>query len=919
MSKKLALLLSLSVGGVLAVTAWIPQPQPAAQQARLFAASTSPEAKAAKKRELDWAASARVANSSAGYNFDKAKELLAAGEFTKAADEAQHILTFIPYSTDGYEVMMDIAKANEDIEAELRWGKWLAWSFNASGNDKALEKISTRMFGLYPGWNQDEVTLGDWRTSTEKAIKAASKDKQYRLAGHLMNKLLDLNPSDKALNKAYDKLAKKAGTELSGGSFVSDKVRRKSAKWLAKNNAKHAEWDTRWEKKTDHYDVETTMDYAFFETVSAAMDEMNEFYRSVYDFKKKAKRVRLVVHRKRSDFDRFTQKLMGRPIESNSVGGYWVAGANTVAVFDRAGGDPNRTRADLWTTLFHEASHQFMSIKMRKSEAKELITPTWLDEGTASYFEGCIIKADGTILKNNIAVNRLRSWWFLEHSEKRKTLKELVAHIRNTGADENKTLSYEGVYYPYGWALAYFLLNYEEGDRRVSAAITPGEGIPTEHKNVRKAGRLVYRQPYLDYIEHFATEGNKDNDQFYPWEMAVKFFVDDVGDPDIPNWDAFENRWRTFTNSLYGEMLTGPEFADVLQARCRGYILAKDYERARVTAEQADDKRPFDAETYRLLAISNLGEGLEGDAIYWMVRHWESVWQAGNAEDALAAVEWLIENDGKEVVKFYITPTLDTLEQLRKDMELALEDEHPILATLFATHAMQAFQLEFPDILATAVEMSELAGQDLRVWEAAYDKDATSNRKDSTESGALMEVVKYSENGLAIFNPDGAASPGYERTDVSNLMFLKPPYSIRGELEFDGTAALIPIGIDRSGRANSRLVFVELDSGQIALRIQTLAYRVDSSRGDATLIETTVGGVRWDKTDTIRFECNVAIDGTGWYKINDYEPLEWPEEMNEHRVSGGFAVIPTEDTVVLFKKFDVRPNKAFWPVAPSDD
>jgi len=856
----------------------------------------------------------------AGLGFDKARELLAAGSIPEAKEEAEKVLTYVPYSAEGYQVMMDIARADDDVESQLRWGKWLVWSLTAAGDKDGLAEVTKRLDELYADWNQDELTLGAWREAVNKSAKKAGSKKQFRLAGHLMNKLLDLNPSDKQLNKDYDKLADKAGTELSGGAFVSDKVRRKSAKWLAKNNAKHSDWENRWSKKTKYYDVETNMNYAFFETLAAAMDQMNEFYRAVYDYKKKTKRVRLAVHRKRTDFDRFSMELLGRAIQSESVGGYWVSTLKTVAAFDRSMGDPDKTQDDLWNTLFHEASHQFMSILMDKNERRGLYTPAWLDEGTASYFEGCKIKADGTIVKNNVAERRLRSWFFLENSDRRKSLTDLIAHERNTGPDSTGTLSYEGVYYPYGWSLAYFLLNYEENDRRVYAPpITPGQGIPADYKSVRKAGRLVYRQPYLDYIEHFATVGNKENLREYPLDIAKKLFVDEVGDPDVPNWDAFEARWRKFTNALYGEMLAGPEFADVLQSRCRGYILAEDYERARVTAEQADDKRPFDAETYRLLAIANLGEGLKGDAVFWMFRHWESVWQAGLDEEVKVAEEWLVENGGKDILTTYIEPTKAALEQIKLDMENALSDGHPILSTLYATHAMQSFQLEFPELLETSAEMSEIAGMDLRVWQAAYDKGEASNRKDKTDDGSLVEVVRYDNDGLLLYNPAGWASPGYERTDVGNLMFLDPPYSIRGEVLVDGRGLIIPLGIDRSGSASCRIILLQDSDGSQEIELQTMAYRVDTVKGEASLRENTVYREMWRSTDPIRFEFHMDVDGKGWFKVNEDDPVELPEEFNLSRLTGGFALLPIDDTATLLTEFAVRPNKAFWPVSANED
>jgi hypothetical protein len=852
--------------------------------------------------------------------FDEGRSLISAGKLDEAKVSVTGGLSINPYSTEGYELMYDIAKKEASREEQLRWGKWLAWSYTASGNKKQFETLSEELAEIYVDWNTDSVILKEWQVSAEKAAKKAASGKQYRLAGHLLSKLLDINPQDKKLNKAWDKLADDAGNEVSGGAFVSDKVRRKSAKWLEKNNAYHSDWENRWQRKTKYYDINTNLDYEFFETVCAAMTQMNEFYRSVYDYgKKKAKHVTLQIGAKRSDFDRFSMTLLGRAIQSEAVGGYWVSTRSTVAAFDRSMGDPNKTKDDLWNTLFHEASHQFMSIKMAKNERRGIYTPAWLDEGTATYFEGCVITANGTILKNNVAEGRLRSWWYLEHMPGAgHTLEELIAHPRNTGP-LNGTLSYEGDFYPYGWALVYFLLNYEEGDRRVYAPpITPGQGIPSDYKAVRKAGRLVYRDPYLKYVEYFSKKGNVDNDQFMPLEIAKKLFVDEVNDPDVPNWEAFESRWRKFTNSLYGEMLSGPEFADVLQARSRGYILADDYERARVTAEQADDKRPFDAETFRLLAEANLGEGLDGDALFWMFRHWETVWEAGDEEATATAEEWLKANGGKSLLKSYITPTRLARAQIEIAMEAALEDGHPVCGPLFATHAMRAWQIEFDSIKEQSIELSELAEQDLRAWQSAFAKTSDSNRKDALDNGDLTDVVKYEKDGVLIYNPAGSASPGQERTNASNLMNLTPPFSFRSEMIIDGEAAFFFFGIGRSGKAQSRIVIVNRDDSEQVIEFQKMVYRVDSQRGEASLSNKSIGGAAFERKDTVTVQFDFNAEGQGTYTINGKQQ-DIPEGFSASELTGGFAIMASDDTAVLFKNTAVRPNAAFWPVSPAID
>ena len=860
--------------------------------------------------------------------FEEARRMLTAGRVADAKEHAMQALAASPYAVEGYQLMRDIAAAEDDLAGQLRWGKWLYWSYRATGLTKEVDALAEELDALHPDWNLDGIALDAWIDETYNGFKKARGKKQYRLAGHLIAKLMELDPGNDRLRRDYDKLIDQAGNEVSGGAFVAAKVRSKSQAWVARQNAKHESWEDRWERRTEHYDVETNLDYEFFETLCAAMDEVNEFYRLVYDYEKRAPRVRLAVHRKRSDFDRFSQEVIGRPIQSESVGGYWVSTLNTVAAFDRSYGNPDMTRDDLWITLFHEASHQFMSILMAKNERKGIYTPTWLDEGTASYFEGCQIKADGTIVKNNVAERRLRSWWYLENSERKHSLEDLIAHPRNTGPADG-TLSYEGEFYPYGWAFVYFLLNYEENDRRVYAPpITPGQGIPAEYKAVRKAGKLVYREPYLKYLEHFAKEGNKENSRTYPLEMAKKFFVDEVGDPDVPNWDAFENRWRKFTTSLYRELEAGWEFADVLQARCRGYLDAGDFERARITAEQADDKRPNDPETYRLLAEANLGADREGDAVYWMFRHWEMAWPTGDEEALAAAEEWLDANGGRDLVSGYIATSKETLASVRTSMENALGGGQPVLATLFATHAMTAFDAEFPELSQSAAEMSEISGQDLRMWQAAFDKGSNGDRKVTMNDGSLVDAVVYQKDGMLMFDPPGYENPGYERCEVGTLTRLKPPFAVRGKVQVDGNAARLLMGMDRSGRPQAEVAFYVDDQGNANVAVSLISVKVDADLGIALPRRTRVndeflgnasdmkgptGGVLFD------FEVEFLGDGNGVLRVEGGTEVRLSDKLTDRILDGGFALAVTDDTAVLFTDIEVRPDRAFWPVSPSDD
>ncbi|MCB9915280.1 MAG: DUF1570 domain-containing protein [Planctomycetes bacterium] len=129
--------------------------------------------------------------------------------------------------------------------------------------------------------------------------------------------------------------------------------------------------------------------------------------------------------------------------------GWWSPGENRVTCYDT-----RTTTGSLdWMleTLFHEASHQFMTLLGRRGGW----APAWLNEGTASFFEGATAMADHRVLWPDAALGRLQN----------------LAAALQSGSDEvtlAKVVGFEGggsypaSYYAWGWGLVYFLQQYED-------------------------------------------------------------------------------------------------------------------------------------------------------------------------------------------------------------------------------------------------------------------------------------------------------------------------------------------------------------------------------------------------------------------------------------------------------------------------
>jgi hypothetical protein len=149
-------------------------------------------------------------------------------------------------------------------------------------------------------------------------------------------------------------------------------------------------------------------------------------------------------------------------------------------------------------------------------------------------------------------------------------------------------------------------------------------------------------------------------------------------------------------------------------------------------------------------------------------------------------------------------------------------------------------------------------------------------------------------------------------------MNLTPPFSFRSEMIIDGEAAFFFFGIGRSGKAQSRIVIVNRDDSEQVIEFQKMVYRVDSQRGEASLSNKSIGGAAFERKDTVTVQFDFNAEGQGTYTINGKQQ-DLPEGFSASELTGGFAIMASDDTAVLFKNTEVRPNAAFWPVSPAVD
>lgn len=220
---------------------------------------------------------------------------------------------------------------------------------------------------------------------------------------------------------------------------------------------------------------------------------------------------------------------------SPGLGGWWSPGSQEIHTYD--GRTRNGSLQDTLETLFHEASHQFMSAFVKGNRV-----PTWFNEGTACFFEGAQAMADGRILWPDAARGRLAVLSANLYQDRGPTMAEVI--------DYSLPGSYPGEYYSVGWGLVYFLQQWENPE------------------TLEYSYRPLYRR-YLD-----ESMGKQDQST----ELFNTIILGEEDPLDHSNLEAFEKTWEDWIqNTVQPLYLSLPQQQlDRRIERAERYLAAAD-------------------------------------------------------------------------------------------------------------------------------------------------------------------------------------------------------------------------------------------------------------------------------------------------------------------------------------------------------
>ncbi|MEQ8763298.1 MAG: DUF1570 domain-containing protein [Planctomycetota bacterium] len=433
-------------------------------------------------------------------------------------------LEYLPDSVELLELASQAAEKSGEKDTAL-WYTQLALDLLLSQEETketedAVQRLTKRAADLDPHDDKVAEIIDGYAEELISVADGAQRRKLYANAVDLYLRCESSSLARKASEKLDRFYGNKKAVEILLASGIDVPVRdaeRISPERLASMDAKHAAWERAYEFKGPNYTIRTDMGYEMGTDILQAMEQIQNFYRKVFG-KKPGQRCNISVYRTRAEFDEHEGE------RSPSIKGFFRPGQNYVATYDPV--SDGLPQSFLWSTLFHEASHQFTE---RVSTGT---IPAWLNEGTASYFEGARLMPGGVVETNLIPDTRLRGLRFVLE-EGSPTLKDVVSFFRDG--------SYPGSYYPVGWGLVYFLQNYEDD----------------------KCERVYV--PYYDaYLKSYSTGGQHD-----PVERFEQFFIDRPKQEGVKTFADFEEKFKSWIFDLH-DLHFGPSSgADQLIERAR--------------------------------------------------------------------------------------------------------------------------------------------------------------------------------------------------------------------------------------------------------------------------------------------------------------------------------------------------------------
>lgn len=624
----------------------------------------------------------------------EARGWLAKSEPGRARTALLRALERDPNDIEVLALLGDVAKTLGDPDTAVHsWHSWLERfdlrkrTATAKGTRDDLLKKLLELDPEAESWSKLQA---DYVRSLLTLARDYRQRKDLLSAVEVFQQILEVEPDQEQARQAIAEIRRTGGREVAvEDAFAGgDPSTGLGQEQIAALDQQHKDWDKAFTKETENYKYRTNAGYLVLETSAIAMEQMNRFYRRFFRFKEdgsKTPKIEIRIFRTRDEY----LKLGRSPVEWSA--GHFIGDA----VETYCGGVSGKASAlEMYRTLFHEAAHQFVSLSGP-------FVPGWLNEGYASFFEGCVILSNGTVKANRAPAERLFS---IAARMEKGWMKDATDGVRDGAggwgspelAPRFATVISGGYewgppWYAPTWGVVYFLYNYRD-----------------------EQGRLVYRDALHDYYVSFKRGESKDPVAHFE-SVVLKAPLGKV--KTIAELDEV---WKTFVLGVRdretGKSSAGDELTKTAdQAAQRG-----DLVQAIELWEEARELRPDDT-----ALLEKLAKALEDKKLYARAA---DVWRDLKRELEVRGgpVDATLERARKKVLD------LDPLARAHARMRQTLAERGLALARGYEQRALPTMALEIarrmsasfsiPEALALYTEIAERTKKSLARWRLAYDE-----------------------------------------------------------------------------------------------------------------------------------------------------------------------------------------------------
>jgi len=708
-----------------------------------------------------------------------ARRLLAEGKAADARLEVESALERDDQHLGALELWARVSEmAGDQDTAAYALHSWLTLVEAAEKSPvprKLRKEIEARLDLLDPDAKSFRGLTDEYIKQLLKLEKDHEKKGRFHSALAIIGEVLQLDPRNRTARQLQKDIQRNGAADVATEDLYAgtDPLAGVDAEWIAEEDAKHSEWDGRWDKETEHYRIHTNAGYVILQTAGIAMDQMNLAYRRFFHYKEDGGAVPKIDVNVFKSRDEYLSLGQGPPVEWSA--GHFTGSAVETYVGGTGGTDGIR---GMYSTLFHEAAHQFVSLTGKGG------VPGWLNEAYASFFEGTTILSNGTVRWNQVnngrlfaLAPRLEAGWMSDYQdgvrgadgdwgspERAPSLRILIENEYQWGPP----------WYAPTWGVVYFLYNYRD----------PATGI------------AVLRNPLHEYYLSGAAGRSKDSrvPHFEEIVLAGK-------DAPVHSVDELNPIWKEWLLELRDRQLGKEGTSEDLLHYADLALDRDDSELAQELLEEALLYAPDDPEVMWKLAgvLHELGLDDRASAEYRAFAA-ELELRGRNEDERYARARKLMEE-------------LDPLFQRHKKLKLRLATDGLELARRYRERGMPRMAMEIarrmsaswsiPEALEFYTEVARESGISLARWKVAYNEltlDGWQPNKAYRAYGKMIEADVVDDPSIA------TGEGSFQTQELAADVLFDADYSIETEMRFGSKPGMMGLCFGRKDGNNTHAV-----------------------------------------------------------------------------------------------------------------